>query len=138
MTFALSISMLELIIFEIGGFLDASSRFRLWQTTLLVWKSICRTFFPKALPIAQPRGLCDAGDVHAVGCVEIQLLLPDLHEVQLEGRLQRALVREQHLGVEILAGHPARSMPRVSRGAPVFRSARYVDQIPTQYDHGEG
>jgi hypothetical protein len=23
-------------------------------------------------------------------------------------------------------------------GAPVFRSARYVDQIPTQYDHGEG
>ena len=23
-------------------------------------------------------------------------------------------------------------------GAPAFRSARYVDQIPTQYDHGEG
>ena len=23
-------------------------------------------------------------------------------------------------------------------GDPVFRSARYVDQIPTQYDHGEG
>lgn len=35
-TFALSISMLELTIFEIGGIFEATSRFTLWQWTLQV------------------------------------------------------------------------------------------------------
>eukprot|EP00038_Savillea_parva_P021863 m.36239 g.36239 ORF g.36239 m.36239 type:complete len:93 (+) comp5377_c0_seq1:404-682(+) len=35
-TFVLSVSMLELTIFEIGGILEAASRYQLWQWTLLV------------------------------------------------------------------------------------------------------